>query len=670
MKTKYFILAAVAGMTLASCSSDEFVGDISPSTSQVTNDTEAINFGGGFRAVTRADKYDKDAADLLGAKFIVTGVKGDGTGTGQDYVFKSYTVDWTQNTAGQTESNTSDWEYVGKTHNFGLVSSQTIKYWDLSTTAYDFAAYSVGNGNTLVAKTTSNIGTGDVTAGEVWATPIEYETTEITPSTNPKTYKISSAYQLRGSAEDLAECYITDMKTVGNSAYKNEVELKFRSLETKVRMAIYETIPGYSVKDVNFYTSDNASNADVVATGTGTGELDNDDATLIGGTNAFYPSGTCTVSFPHIGSANSGNSDYNKAHVSIAGSGTAATTQGFGTLNYTTGEGSLASTNGFLQRTSQTPSFAGLEAPYYVTMLPNEEGRVLELRVNYTLVSNDGSEEEITIHGAKAFVPQVYTKWMPNYAYTYIFKISDNTNGWTNPTDATDDTKAGLFPITFDAVVLDPILADREQTTITTVAMPSITTYQKGHVYSASNEYVAGDIYVQVMQNDALVTDLNHQTSSVYDKSFLYTVDATNYTIAALSEAAVMDALNIREGVSSGTITGRNKIVLTPASFDPTVEAIPGEDGNDIVVNAGEAVKFTASTGTYAYVYQVSTGSETPVVTTIYGGSAPTDWSTGGYYTDAACNTPATGDFSSTTKYYKKYTNLNNVYGVKIIKVQ
>ena len=662
MKKIYLLATALAA--LVSCSSDDFVGDASP-TPGSEEVGEAIAFGGGFKAVTRADKYDKDAADLLGSKFIVTGVKGDGTGKDQAYVFKSYTVDWAQNTAGQTESNSSDWEYVGKTHNFGLVSSQTIQYWDFSTTAYDFAAYSVGT-NTLVAKTTDNIGTGDVTANEVWATPIEYTATEITPSTDPETYQIASAYQLRGSAEDLAECYITDMKTVNSSAYKNVVELQFRSLATKVRMAIYETVPGYSVKDVNFYTSDGAT---VVATGTGAGELNNTNATLIGGEGAFYPNGTCTVSFPHIGSATSGNSDHNKAHVSITGAGTAATTQAFGALNYTTGEGSLTSTNGFLQRTSRTPSFAGTTAPYYVTMLPNEEGKVLELRVNYTLVSNDGSGEVMTIHGAKAFVPAIYAKWLPNYAYTYIFKISDNTNGWTNPDNASDDTKAGLFPITFDAVVLDPILATTEQTTITTVAMPSITTYQKGHVYSASNEYVAGDIYVQVMQNSTLVTDLNHKESSAYDKSFLYTVDATNYTIADLSEAAVMDALNIQEGVSSGVITGRNKIKLTPADFDPTVTAIPGEDENDIKVNAGEAVKFAASSGTYAYVYLVSTGSPSDVITTIYGGTAPTDWSTG-YYTNAGCTEAATGDFSATTKYYKKYTNNNNVYGVKIIKVQ
>ena len=284
------------------------------------------------------------------------------------------------------------------------------------------------------------------------------------------------------------------------------------------------------------------------------------------------------------------------------------------------------------------------------------------MRINYTLVATDGSGDQIKVYGAKAFVPAAYTKWLPNYAYTYIFKISDNTNGFTNPSDGPE----GLFPITFDAVVLN----DEEtghQTTITTVATPSITTYQKGHVYSASNEYKAGDIYVQVHNNGTLVSDLNELTTPC-KRSYLYKLGS------AKTEAEVMDALNIRasEGGTPLVITGRNGLVLTEQTFDATVTTIPGEDGNDIGVTAGQAVKFAATAGTYAYVYQVSVGSDTPVITTIYGGSTPADWNTGGtheYYTDAACTFKATGTFSPTTKYYKQYYNKNNVYAVKVIKV-
>ena len=127
----------------------------------------------------------------------------------------------------------------------------------------------------------------------------------------------------------------------------------------------------------------------------------------------------------------------------------------------------------------------------------------------------DGAAETIKVYGAKAVVPSTYTKWLPNYAYTYVFKISDNTNGWTS-TVTTDP--AGLFPITFDAVVAEATDATGEQTTVTTVATPSITTYQQGHTYTTNEYSKAGEkLYVQVMDNStspaSLVDDLDEQTA-------------------------------------------------------------------------------------------------------------------------------------------------------------
>ena len=641
---KNLFLAAVAIVALASCSDDTFVGDTSP-TNPDDNGIEAINFGGGFKAVTRADKVGADAAALLGNKFYVTGVKGDGTGTGQTYVFKTYSVEWGANTAGNSESNTADWEYVGKTHNFASntsITSQTIKYWDYATTAYDFCAYSLGGGSAT-------------------GTFIDY--------TNATT----TAYTLTGSRDDLAKCYITDMKTVAKASYGNIVELQFRSLATKVRMALYETVPGYSVQNVNFYVDDATT---VRATGTGDGKLNNTDATLFGGTTgtttgAFFTEGTYTVSFPHIGSsyaaggtnavdATHPHTDYNKAHVAMAVTNS-TTTQSFGALQYTSSK---------LATASNAPTFAGTASPYYVSMLPNETGAVLEMRVNYELIADDGSGEVITVHGAKAFVPQVYTKWLPNYAYTYIFKISDNTNGWTDPSGA---DPAGLYPITFDAVTLDPIDTGNEQTTITTVAAPSITTYQKGHLYKDADEYTAakGDIYVRVMDNSAnpvaAKTDLN-------SKGKLYTVTTTN---ASISEATVMDALNI---VETGT-TGRNGITVTEVT--PTFPvAIVGPDGNNIAVAENSVAKFTPSAPTtpatviyYAYVYDYTTG--TPTAGDIYTAvqltdeSAPSDF-TSKYFiknVDGTYTQCVAGDYKKDNYYYVHYSNLNHTYSVKIIKV-
>ena len=641
MKKVYLILAAAVGMTITSCTTNDYLGDVN--NDQAINDG-SIQFGLSFKNMTRANKEGADAADLLGNQFVVLGVKGDGTGKDQTTVFSNYVVQWSEGTAETTESNTADWEYVGVSPISGItgVASQTIKFWDYSATAYDFAAFSVGKGNAIISVDPAP---DPIAANKILASPITYAVSTPSPTT--------TQYTLKGTRADLAECYITDMKTVAQAAYGNEVELQFRSLASKARMAIYETVPGYSVQNVRFYTTDAASDADINA------NLSDDayaNATLFG-TDAFYASGLYTVSFPTIGSTNSSNSDYNKAHVAISGS-TATSTQSFGTLNYTAGK---------LGTASNAATFAGTSSPnsYYQTILPNENGVVLEMRVNYDLISDDGSGEIITVHGAKAFVPATYTKWLPNYAYTYIFKISDATNGWTSK-DKSDP--AGLYPITFDAVVLDPIVATNEQTTITTVDMPSITTYQKDHA-AANNEYVAGDIYVQVMNGSTLATNLD-------SKSALYSLSE------AASETEVMDALNLQASEAGGAsyITGRNGLKLTSVTLtynetDPNSKLyIPGEDGNNIVVNKGEAAKFTATGSTYyAYVYEVSDAADTnvkyPVVLT--GVTAPDDWSTSSnvYYTDADCTSPANSDYAAGT-YYRKYTNLNKTLGVKVIKVQ
>ncbi|MBR0275739.1 MAG: hypothetical protein IJQ76_05980 [Prevotella sp.] len=647
MKKLFYLATAL--VALASCTSDDFVGGDDLLSRQ--DDINAIKFSSVSQGTTRAEHVGADAAELLNKHFTVSGFKGDGTGyttenlaTGT--VFDNYVVNWAQNTAATTESNTSDWEYVGIA--FALPSNlyvasddknkQTIKYWDYSASQYDFVAYSTG--------TATAIATGTPSAGQVLVTAID--AANLT----------SAAYTLQGAADDLQKCYIADLVTAYKEdkspvqpKFQDEVKLTFRSLGSKVRVALYETIPGYSVKDVKFYADDATTTIATGATATtatlfttGTAVKDN-----------FYTKGTYTVKFPTIGATNLDKSDYNKAHVVFAAeSDGKVTSKTFGDLKKTTKEYKEKTDNVWLGRTLPTASYAGTTSPYYVSVLPNEDGTVLELRIDYTLESIDGSGEEIKVHGAKAFVPDIYAAWKPNYAYTYIFKISDNTNGWTS-TAKTDP--AGLYPITFDAVAVDS--EENTQATITTVAMPSITTYQKGHDVT-KNEYAAGDIYVQVMADGTLKSDLA-------TKGQLYSLSA------AKTEAEVMDALNIQTASTETTITGRNGLVLTKVTSDATITAVPGADGNNITVAAGEAAKFTAAAGNYAYVYD-ATPATAPAASYYYSAEAlttqPTDWATPGlWYADPNGATAAPTTFAAGT-YYKKYTNLNKVYGVKVIKVQ
>ena len=677
MKKKNLLLAALAITALAGCSDDSFVGE---QTQQGTNEQETIGFSLNIPAITRTDHVGADAANMLGEKFYVGGYKWDptaGTGSSGEYVtvFDNYLVQWGANTAGTTTDNTSDWKYVGVTNpGFAdhVTGAQTLKYWDYSASYYDFVAYSPGNGNTLIVASSE----GHPADNEILATAI-----------NPNTSALgTAAYTLQGSATDLAECYIADLITAKESGasapdinYRAEVPIKFRSLGAKVRIALYETIPGYSVKAVHFYQD--------ATTALTTDISSNTSATLFASSKVFYPNGTMTVKFPTIGTSNRNNSDYNKAHVTFAGTGTATSTKAFGNLNYeTTVEGLedsrlnyTGNTINYLKRTSTAPSFAGdIASNYYLTVLPDETGNALELRVDYTLESIDGSKETITVHGAKAFVPQIYAAWKPNYAYTYIFKISDNTNGWTKAAGGTE----GLYPITFDAVVADS--EDGTQSTITTVATPSITTYQKGHKY-ADDVYKkeTGDIYVQVMKPGSTESDPYTLASDLGTKGQLYTItlaSGSSKTLANVTEADVMDALNINNAGNTTTpITGRNQFVLTEAtnsvSGSSTFTTIPGVDGNDITVADGTAAKLAASglsAGYYAYVYNATSG--TPGLTYIYSAvtlsttDAPSDWS-GNYWDNPNGSGDAVTTYVKDKTYYRRYTNLNNVYGVKVIKV-
>ena len=632
MKTKYFIFAALAGMTFAGCSSDEFVGDISPSTSQVKNETEAIMFGLNLPNMTRAGELTgATAAEKLGGMFVVEGTKGSEQtkSPSTNVVFDNYLVGYTANTAGTTESNTHNWEYVGKNagitdrmtaatwnalHGTGTAQAQTIKYWDYSQDQYDFIAWSTG--------TCEAIATGDVESGKVLVTRI-----------NTGTNLATNGFQLTAAtATDLAKCYYTDITTVKKGTngvnYGKPVTLTFKNMAAKVRIALYETVPGYSVKDVKFYSeeSDNESTTDKYDP-TDLGATNTKATLFTTGTNALPQSGSILVYYPHIGTSNSSETDYNKANVTVTpGSGTDATStkQEFGTLNYTDKESATtyeADGKYYLGRTLPDATYAGSSADnYYQAVFPNTNGNPLTLRVDYTLVPIDGAAEEIHVYGAKAVVPATYTKWQPNYAYTYVFKISDNTNGWTSQT-VTDPQ--GLFPITFDAVVTNFIDANAEQTTVTTVATPSITTYQQGHNKDKKDEYSktqkAGkstdvkELYVQVMDNSGttptLVNDLNGT-----NKSLLFAVSK-----ADASEAEVMDALQNRtsDWDSSNPVAspvGRNGITLTTNANISNTETtiVNGVDdlpitkiaGTDIA--AGQVAKIDIdklATGTYAYVY-------------------------------------------------------------------
>ena len=628
-----------------------------------------ILFSSSQSAFTRADFTGAEAAEKLGNMFVVSGYKGGQTAwktdhTGDDaiknnnIVYDNYLVNWRQNTANTTESNSNNWEYVGitpiKHAKDNGITSQTIKYWDYTRTQYDFIAWSTGS-NDVVYNESELPAPGAANANKT------VYVTEIIPS-DAKT----AAYTFKGTADALSQCYISDLVTVykGNATgtapfynvvengYNKPVTLKFRQLGTKVRIAIYETVPGYSVKNVQFYTAADVALADATK----------NNAHLFTTTAGnIYRGGTYTVKFPTVDSPT--NADNNQAHITFSGTGyTQETKVNWGGMNYTgREEAEKLTTNSYLGRSSNTASFAGTAANnYYDFFLPNEAGTNLNLRVNYTLESIDGSGEEIDVKGATAQVPSIYTTWKPGFAYTYLFKISDKTNGHTGIYDPTkpDDTTvnsdpAGLYPITFDAVAVNAE-EDATQETITLVSTPSITTYQNGSNVVNNNEYtvltssdpkITGEIYVTVNDGGGYVpvsvsAGVNVSSYYTYNSGTgKYTkcgdsetavggttyyelkpvlangdlVDLTGkaalYEVAeGTTEAEVIDALQMQDDdlvistspATTATIKGRNKVALfeakttggTPTNLlTVTNEVTYGADGNKIDLTDGDKKK-------------------------------------------------------------------------------
>ena len=140
---KYIFLAASA-LTLASCTSEDFLGN---TPGNVQSNTSAINFDGGTGKITRATpQTGVTAAQTLNNKYVVFGYKTANEGS-KTTVFDHYTIHW-NGQKDKTESNTCGWEYVGQ--NANSLSSltgdkeQTIKYWDYSGSHYDLVAFSFG----------------------------------------------------------------------------------------------------------------------------------------------------------------------------------------------------------------------------------------------------------------------------------------------------------------------------------------------------------------------------------------------------------------------------------------------------------------------------------------------------------------------------------------------
>ena len=586
MKKNHLFLAT-AIVALAGCSDNTYMGDLEGS---IGGTSRVIQFVSNTPNMTRAT--GATAAEELGYSFAVYGTKTVSSTTSNVFAQNAYSAStntpywvwYNTSTANTTQSNTADWEYVGTAGDktipggtFNLTTAQEIKYWDYAATNYIFTAYKNKSGGTV-----SNVTT--------------------------------TGFTFEGNASQFAGLYVADKLTITdksnpaahgtvNNKIGNAVQFTFRSGAAKVRLGIYETIPGYNVKNVNFKPTSPATFSETST-----------NAQLSGSFNGASPSTSQTFTITYDGDG-----------VAQFATATAATNNyDFGSFD--------SDGDPYLGETSTTPTWANVSLSaqnYYISVLPNTDhtGNMV-LSVDYDLY-NTTTGETIHVEDAKAVVPQAYMTWNPNYAYTYLFKISDNTNGYTGE----GTLPSGLWPITFDAVTV--AATDASEGSITTVSTPSITTYQNGSVSAAGITYANanGLLYITVNTDGTLAT-LNASGTTVK----LYTV----------AEGTTEADLMLASSYAKTDVTTGGTDALTVQTSNATV--------NSVTFSANQYATFTPTANTtYAFEYSKD------AVATTYKAATGTYVSGTKYYTD---NTGATE--VDTTGFVEGVTDVSSYFVVNV----
>lgn len=633
MKKVY--LFALAAATLVGCSSDEYLGE-NPSLTQ--GRTDAILFSGVKPSLTRGTSVGEEAATKLGNNFVVYGTKHttaaeDETADNDALVFNQYDVKYTANSAGTAEDNTHNWAYVDNRAYASITGKQSIKYWD----------YGAANGYTFYAFSSSDISYPANDASDL---------VKVTKTTTGTTVYDKGYSLIIKNGANLDNLYFADRVEVAKSAYGDPVVFNFRNVAAKVRVGFYETVPGYSVKIDKFYYDDNATTP--VTTYAAMDHTSTSFRANVANVDKSI-NNTITITYNDDSDA----SIENQAKLTNSGA-TYAYDLSLGSEDYSAVDLGTSATN---------PTWDNTAGAYTTIYAHTANTMPMLVRLDYTLTSTDGSNEKIHVKNARAIVPVQYVQWKNNTTYTYLFKISSNTNGTTGttPTDPDDPSTTpdpeGLFPITFDAVVVET--TDGIQETITTVATNSVTTYAKNSDVTTDGEYKAGaNVYFVTEDQSTHTPIVPTGVGTISGKAKVYKITGTNALKATEADVTAL--------LTGLPVTG---ITLTSTTYDELVSKVPANDGTEYDFTNKVALKSKLSdAGKYAYVY-----TTTKYVAPTYASASGDTYNpaktyffltTEGVYTAASGLDASNWDTYKASLYKKTANGTPGVYTVKVVTVQ
>ena len=339
------------------------------------------------------------------------------------------------------------------------VEKQYLKYWDLSAPTTNFYAYApyINGANTVI----------------------------YINGTKKMTFPASSIQAGYNDPSKFEFMYAA--KEVDKVNYGHDVSLDFKRINAKVQIKFWEDIDGYSVRILDLSSTYNGVYAAPSKRTGSAGSYSYTDGKYVKNTGAV-------VDFTTIATPKVSYNDpvaYNKIAEEMLRFDAPAV-EAIGTTR------PLASPSPTVYYAIPKSSITGPDYDCGFTF-----------HVTYELISTTG--ERITVHDATVHVPSNYCNWISNTSYTYVFRITKNSNGTTDtpttidPTSPDVTTEDALYPIVFDNCTVTDYVEDNSDWNITDGT--NVTLYSVVLNNTSINSNNGGTINVTLKKNNEGLTD-------------------------------------------------------------------------------------------------------------------------------------------------------------------
>ena len=321
-----------------------------------------------------------------------------------------------------------EYDYLGtdgyytkdQTYFMSNVEKQYLRYWDKSANFTNFYAYAPYVNHAEAAKQVTYDNSSQVMTFPAGSIVAGYD--------DPSRYE-----------------YMYSASQVGSADYGKDVALNFKRINAKVRIKFWEDINGYSVRILDLSSADNY-NGVYAAPSKRSGTPGSYTYTR----GQYIKSIGATVDFSVASTISSNNpkpiSDNPKVSLNtpLAYNNDVAADM----LQFKAPADAAIGTTRPLASASPTVYYA----------IPKNANTDYDcgftFHVTYELTSTTG--ERIVVKDATVHVPADYCNWTSNTSYTYVFRITKNSNGTTgdpgtiDPTDPAQKTEDAFYPIVFD----------------------------------------------------------------------------------------------------------------------------------------------------------------------------------------------------------------------------